>query len=292
MYVALTIAALLLAPLVALCVGITVMDVRFALWHRWHGVTLRPASPGERLAVIANEVAAWVVLGLWAVRGRLGRPRDPGAMPVVCVHGFTQNATNFRGIRLALEAQGRPTTAISLGIPPKSIERYAARVIARLEALVERYDQPIDLIAHSMGGIVLRQALAERPDLGARVRNIITLGTPHAGTEASRWLPGPGTWEYRQMRRGSHYLLGLPDFQVTAPEAQVTTVAAERDLIVFPTRVAHLAGARQVNLVGLGHAGLLTRDCATQAVLAALAPEVQRISERSRYNRRPVRAST
>ncbi|MBA2437381.1 MAG: hypothetical protein H0V52_03400, partial [Acidimicrobiia bacterium] len=44
---------------------------------------------------------------------------------------------------------------------------------------------PVDVIAHSQGGIVARLALAERDPAGEAVANLITLGSPHHGADVA-----------------------------------------------------------------------------------------------------------
>lgn len=44
---------------------------------------------------------------------------------------------------------------------------------------------PVDLIAHSQGGVVARLALSERSSAGKPVAHLVTLGSPHAGADLS-----------------------------------------------------------------------------------------------------------
>lgn len=56
----------------------------------------------------------------------------------------------------------------------------AADTLAR--ALGEDDDREVYIVAHSMGGLIVREALAKAPDRFANVQRIITLGTPHGGS--------------------------------------------------------------------------------------------------------------
>ncbi|MBZ0089858.1 MAG: hypothetical protein K8H90_05710, partial [Thermoanaerobaculia bacterium] len=71
---------------------------------------------------------------------------------------------------------------------------------------------------------------------------------------------------YRTMGRDSEYLRGLPALAALAPGAEVTTIASAHDLLVYPVACAHLEGARQITLVGIGHLGLLTDRAIQQRV--------------------------
>ncbi|WP_334144882.1 esterase/lipase family protein, partial [Rhabdothermincola sp.] len=67
---------------------------------------------------------------------------------------------------------------------------------SRLEALIAAVSRaepgvPIDLIAHSQGGVVTRLAIGEafsRGTLPAEVRTFVTLGTPHGGADLATAL--------------------------------------------------------------------------------------------------------
>ena len=169
------------------------------------------------------------------------------------------NTTSMWGLRKELERRGRPTQAVFLGAPYRSPQIYAAAVEGPLRDLAERFPgQSVDLVAHSMGGLVARVVLARNPELASRVGRIVTLGSPHHGTALLRWIRfGP---VYRMMARESDFLRELPDFEESAPQAVTTTVAAVPDFVVYPERTALLSGAQNVTIRGVGHSGLLVES--------------------------------
>lgn len=241
---------------------------RWLAYHR-HKQDPRTSRYAELFADVSGELRAMSVLAYWHVRGAVGDALrspsgSPTGPPVLCVHGITQNGSNMWGIRRALERRGRATRAVSLGPFGRSLERHVAPLIGALEELIASHGR-VDIVAHSMGGVVLRLALATRPDLAAHVRRVVTLATPHAGTAFTRGLPLGAT--VRRLGRRSPplgELTGLP------PDAEVTTIAACRDFIVYPIQTCHLPGARGVELHGVGHAGLLTHRVAIDAVVEAI----------------------
>lgn len=179
------------------------------------------------------------------------------------------NGAAMWGIRRALEAVGRPTRAVSLGWPSRSIEAYSVRLREALDDLCR--SQPgtqVDIVAHSMGGLVVRHLLAVEPRLAPCARRIVTLGTPHRGAPVSGLLPTGR--EVKQMARGSTFLRDLPEFRRSVPDAEVTTVATDRDQVVFPTSAAHLPGVRSITLSGLPHIALLTDPRAIRCVVERL----------------------
>ncbi len=242
--------------------SLAVTHLRFAQYHRHKGIELPPLNLRSFLSLHLREAWAWVVLAWFNVRAafrdRLHLPELVHGPPVVCVHGFTQNGTNFWGIRNQLHAHGRPTRAVFLGRPFQPLRGYRPRLVDALDEISREFpDEPIDVVAHSMGGVILRLALQQRPDLAARIRRIVTLGSPHAGTAAPRGFGFVGA-DVRELGRRSLILADLPSYDVLAPHADVTTVAAVRDFIVYPVESALLPSARHAVIPGIGHAGLLT----------------------------------
>ena len=113
---------------------------------------------------------------------QIARPR----LPVVLVHGFFgfdrlpfpgAKLDYFRGIADHLVELGCDTHAVRLPAAAAVPDRARALVTA-IEALP--HDR-IDMIAHSLGGLDARYALAKL-GLAKRVRSLVTIGTPHRGT--------------------------------------------------------------------------------------------------------------
>lgn len=92
---------------------------------------------------------------------------------------------------------------------------------------LDRQNGPVNLIGYSMGGLVLRAALATQPE--RRVRRLITLNTPHYGTFAACAVTGlPAV---RQMRPGSDFLRELDAAGCPHP---ALALWCPGDLVVIP----------------------------------------------------------
>jgi hypothetical protein len=139
------------------------------------------------------------------------------------------------------------------------------RLAADLQALsVQHPGVPIDVIAHSQGGLVARAAITPTRARAhpPHVATLVTLATPHRGTDlataaagvegsrAGRLLlagaahaPGvgidPGAASVQQMAEVSGFVGGLPDHG-WPPDTRVVSVAARGDPVVarFNTAVA------------------------------------------------------
>jgi triacylglycerol lipase len=196
------------------------------------------------------------------------RGRRRGPRPVVLVHGYAMSRAYFLLLSARLSASG-------LG-PFYGFEYWTLGKVAsaarRLGAFVEelcRFHQvdSVDLIGHSMGGVVARYYVALGGGAG-RVRHLVTLGAPHSGTEVSYFGVGRPVHE---LMPGSALLARL---EVTALPAGVEALAiwSRGDAMVWSEAQAHLPGARMVSFDDLGHLGLLASRRVAREVAAFLRP--------------------
>ena len=139
----------------------------------------------------------------------------------------------------------------------------------RLRALLERIHadhpgMPIDVMAHSQGGIVTRSALGQRAPPG--VENVVTLGSPHQGADLatavdltgrtpeglvvqsaiSRWGVGvtgidPRSRSVAQLSETSGFMRRL-NSRPLPPGPRYTSIAARGDFVV-PSPRSRLPGA-------------------------------------------------
>jgi len=89
-----------------------------------------------------------------------------------------------------------------------SLEKISARLAGELREL----DTDFHLVGYSMGGIVIREALRQAPDL--RLKKTVLLHSPHAGTHMAHLLPLPAA---REMRPGSAFLRRLDEVEWSRP---------------------------------------------------------------------------
>jgi pimeloyl-ACP methyl ester carboxylesterase len=194
----------------------------------------------------------------------------PTGRPILCVHGLFMNSSCMWGIRQRLESRGRPTRGVFMGVPlptPMVYVRPLARVMKELAR--EHPDEGFDIVAHSIGGVMIREVFRQNPELADMVHRIVTLGSPHHGTAVVRWIKfGP---IYSMLSLRSTYLRELGDLQSLAPRTIAATVGSLHDLVVYPIEACHLDGANQVTLETISHLGLLTQDRVLNEVERALA---------------------
>lgn len=185
-----------------------------------------------------------------------------GVRPVLLIHGMGGRPGNFALLRGWWWLTGRRGHhAVDLR-DAGTVDAMAARVADAIDAVcaVEGVAQ-LDLVAHSLGGIVARAALRD-PRVAERVGRLVTIGTPHGGTYAARYA---GTPVAHDLRPGSDLLASLG-----APPVPTTTIVGTADVLVVPLESAHLEGATPVQLEGLTHYTVLSDRAALRAIDAAL----------------------
>lgn len=101
---------------------------------------------------------------------------------------------------------------------------------SQLAERIRAAEGPVNLVGYSMGGLVIRSALAQADSLP--IKKIVFLNTPHQGSLLARIMPGAGMG---QMRPGSEFLKTLDSSPCTG---KILAVWTPGDLMVIPGRSA------------------------------------------------------
>ncbi len=268
--------------------------VGFGHWivdRRRRGLEPEFPSPAER-EVLARVAVSEILSGgaLFALRP-LGAVEPPapaprllrGERPVVLVPGHLQAWSCFALLGPRLSSFGLGPLYVVNHPSEDDLDRMAealSRWIDQLRAATEA--RQVDVVAHGVGGLVARLAEAVPPAGGARpevrlvgqstprVRRLVTLGTPHHGTETAHLWPGAIG---RSLRPGSDLFARLPK---PAP-GQLVSIGSKHDFVVVPTESARVAPeGRDVTVRRVGHLGLLTDPEVAAEVAKALGEDVRR----------------
>src|SRR5213078_2611186 len=210
-----------------------------------------------RAWLFAVECAATALLGLatpLALRRRRVRPLEPGDPhpPVVLLHGYAQHPANFLWLARRLERDGWHHLYTVAHTPVGGdIERSAHRLGEALDRLRRATGASrVDIVAHSMGGLVARACIRARGQASG-VGRLITLGTPHQGTEIfPRFGLDPMV---AQMRPGSPLLARLAADDPVPRLADCISIYSADDAVVVPASRGYYPGAFNVEVRGLGH---------------------------------------
>jgi triacylglycerol lipase len=213
---------------------------------------------GEYLAFLLTFVVVMPFERLWMPRDRLG----PSSRPLVLVHGYGCSRGVWWLLRHRLEAAGHTVASVSLAPPYASIDKLVPLLTSRIEAVCRKTGaQEVILVAHSMGGLVCRQYLARHGR--SRVERLITIASPHAGSQLARIGIGANA---REMTPGSQWLADLASDEYRVPTLSIRT---PHDNYVMPQDNQRLTGARDVELAGIGHLAVLYARRTGDALLEA-----------------------
>ncbi|WP_237555158.1 MULTISPECIES: lipase family alpha/beta hydrolase [unclassified Streptomyces] len=236
-----------------------------------------PGDPGKSTREPADIAAAKP--GRTAAAGEGGpKPAVPPAgegraqPPVLLLHGFVDNRSAFGMLRRSLLANGWSWVQALNYSPLTTDIRAAAETLGtHVEQICEQSGKRrVDIVAHSLGGLVARYYV-QRLGGDARVRTLVTLGTPHSGTRAVPALsPHPLA---RQMRPGSEVLTELAE---PAHGCRTRFVAfwSDLDQVMIPAEAARLdhpdLRAENIKVSGIGHLSLPVHGAVAAEIRHAL----------------------
>lgn len=115
----------------------------------------------------------------------VGRSAMRAIDPVVLVPGFLAGDASLRLMAGELRREGyrtyRSQTRANVGCTVDA----AAELEQRLESIAIRRDTKVQLVGHSLGGMLARGVAVRRPDL---VSGVVTLGSPMLAPGAHHWI--------------------------------------------------------------------------------------------------------
>jgi pimeloyl-ACP methyl ester carboxylesterase len=202
----------------------------------------------------------------------LPRPSTPmkHRLPVLMIHGFVCNRGYWMPTAHALVERGYVVEAITLEPTFGSIDAYVPTIENAIDSLVkETGHKQVVVVCHSMGGLAIRAHMRVHGD--ARIRHIITCGTPHRGTVLASLGIGDNA---RQMERGHAWIDALEKSESPLRYTKFTTMYSRIDNIVAPARTAVLPSAKEIEFDDVGHVAMAIAP----RFHAVLMDEVDRVS--------------
>jgi len=227
---------------------------------------------------------AWwhALLGEWICATRLNLLRQPWVgsspgiltgtttvqrIPVLLVHGNLCNHSVWNEMAHHLRVQGHTVLAIDLEPVLAPIDQHTSALEQAVQALrAHTGTQQVALLGHSMGGLAIRAWLRQYGCQHAGA--IITLGTPHVGTQLKQAMPTPNG---AQMHWHSAWLQTLSSQETSATRALFHVAISAQDAIVFPQHAQTLEGIPPTVFEGLGHLQLCQAPAVMRWVQTCLA---------------------
>jgi triacylglycerol lipase len=175
--------------------------------------------------------------------------------PILLVHGIIDNHAVFAAMERALRRRGfHMLSTYDYGFFTQSIPRAAVRLGAAIEELSsETGYERIHVIGHSLGGLIARYYV-QRLGGDRYVHTLVTLGTPHHGTQLA-WA-APLLPLVRQLTPNSPVIQELNE---PAPDCSTRFIAFHSDIdhLVVPGRNARLdhpdLNVENIAVRGVGH---------------------------------------
>ncbi|MEC4015992.1 esterase/lipase family protein [Streptomyces sp. H27-D2] len=195
--------------------------------------------------------------------------------PVLLLHGFIDNRSVFVLLGRSLRQHGWRHVG-ALNYSPLTCDiRTAAQLLGQhIEEICERTGhRRLDVVGHSLGGLIARYYV-QRLGGDARVRTLVTLGTPHSGTRVAPLLSGHPL--VRQMRPDSEVIAELTQ---PAPNCRTYFVSfwSDLDQLMVPVETARLdhpdLNTRNELVSGVGHLALPVSGAVAARIRRILADE-------------------
>lgn len=242
----------------------------FVRWRRSAGAAASDGRSAARSAATAEWVSAGALLALHPL-GMLDAPspterRLERGRPILLVPGFFQVRSSLALLAARLSALGLgPIYTLNLHPLRGGLDRQAEGISRRIDEIrAATGARHVDVVAHSTGGLAVR--LAELGRAQPRIRRLVTLGTPHRGTERPL---GPGPLA-RDAQASSDAVLRLPN----PPAGQLVSIASDQDFVVPRERAVVMPVGRDIRVSRVGHLGLLTDRGVAEEVIKALGEDL------------------
>lgn len=196
------------------------------------------------------------------------QPAYPDAVPIVLVHGWNGGEFTWPSPERLLVMEERLQRDIYLFTYRTGIFANRYPPLEVVEEQLNRYLAPypqVDIVAHSMGGLVVRHYLAHHDT--SQIRRVVFMATPHFGSNAAVILTGlgsalpQGNIQATEILPGSDFLWQLNSFEGDELKGiEVLNLFAEAPKLldtdfVVPPRSAYLPWAANVKIAG-GHRDL------------------------------------
>jgi len=238
-----------------------------ALPHAWRALSRHDLGESP----VRTALVEWGLAALLSAARPLGFLPLPGARtrgprPIIVLHGYAMNRANFLPLACRLARAGLGPI---FGFEYWTLGRTAAAArqlgwfIDEVRAATGAAQ--VDVIGHSMGGVVGRYHVSLAGGDGV-VAHLVTIGSPHTGTELSAVGLGHPT---RELVLGSALLTRLG----AAPpptRTRVIVVWSRGDALVPGAQQRALPGAEVLMYPDLGHVALLASRRVADALIERL----------------------
>lgn len=219
-------------------------------WVNW--ATRHQMNCPQPLLPISASRRGEKLLMLRAKSNRTPMPQ-PDAEMIVLIHGFGGKRLAMQPLRYRLRRQGFRITTWSYPSLLNSIGHHAAKLHEHLTEELS-HERRIHIVAHSMGSIVARSAIAAGPI--ANLGRTVLLAPPNRGTPIARYAAKIAGNLCRPIAELSDDALSVANMLPSIGNLEIGIVAAKFDVLV-PVDNTHLAGESEHAVLNATHNSLL-----------------------------------
>jgi triacylglycerol esterase/lipase EstA (alpha/beta hydrolase family) len=189
-----------------------------------------------------------------------------GVTPTLLLHGLFVNRACWFWFRFRLKQHGCENI-VTINLSGFHSEEVLTELLSKkIDELRHRLGvNKVNLVGHSMGGIIARNYVQRRGGQD-KVDRLIFLGTPHQGSKLTPFSFMPLG---KLLMPGSDFLNRLNN-EPAPTGVRAINIYTRKDNMVLPNTSAQLAWGTQIELDDMGHTSLIYRAAAIDAAAAAL----------------------
>lgn len=174
--------------------------------------------------------------------------------PILLVHGFACNSSCLWWLEWQLKRAGYRVRSVSYAPAFGNVHKLVPQIKQHVrQLLADSGADKLHYVAHSMGGVLVRDLLADA-EFADVIDQVICLGSPQQGSRAANLLAPFAGGAIRQMVYHSDYVMPLAP---TPGSARWSAINSQMDNLVLPVTSAILPGMTHVAVDYLGHCSLL-----------------------------------
>lgn len=197
--------------------------------------------------------------------------------PVLLVHGIAHNASAFISMKAKMKKHGWiHVFTMNYNTLNRNLLKMVEDVSSQVDKIIEITGaSQIDIVAHSLGGIVSRYYMSVGAGRG-KVKNLVTLGTPHKGTYLSPLLKTLALTKTlsADLYTNSAFLKKLK--KMTLPKnSTITSIYSQYDWTVWPQDNSFVEGSppfafKNIKLDFVSHISFLYSSRVFQHIVSCL----------------------
>ncbi|SDJ51261.1 alpha/beta hydrolase fold [Frankineae bacterium MT45] len=203
-------------------------------------------------------------------RGLILSDIEAHGTPIVLVHGLVDNRSAFAVLRRALRRRGfGRISTVNYSPLTADVPSAAARLGRHIERICAQSGyEKVHVVGHSLGGVIARYYV-QRQGGDRRVDTLVTLGSPHLGSNLARLFP---FFVARQLHPDSRVIRELA--RPARCSSRFVAIWSDFDEAIIPAANARLdhpdLNAVNIRVHGVGHLALLVDYDAVRSVIEIL----------------------